>query len=154
MSASLPISLPKTQSFFYMPIITYSYYQACKYDIPVILLDSLQTLKNLTNITEEILIAMCNSVTKYLLCDNNNLLMLKKYYDLDSRIDVNNPCVGHINGNYQEKILEDATFIIDNECYKKNMISQYYDKQNINVKEALDFYIISTYHPDFLLTEK
>jgi hypothetical protein len=134
--------------------------------------DAFDVINYFTNITPEIVAATVNSLIKYLLLDDN-LNKLTSYYGQDAApmsIKKNNNqnsnkyptgpkyptsprinIVGHIKAALQEKILEEAILDIDQLIYKQNAaLFNYYDGKQISVKDVIDFYILASYHPDFL----
>lgn len=147
----LPKHLPGSQSFFYMRIITLSYYQAkhllnSEEVVPSEIIQSCDQLLCLSCITQAILYSIVHSLTLYLMKEDN-LILLTKYYEQDNKPTLH--CIGHIHANNQEKILEESALILDDDEYKKNKLHNFYDGKKISVKEAIDFFIWTTYHLDF-----
>lgn len=140
----LPNELPGTQSFFYMRLISFCYFEVQDTSIPEYIVRELNVLKELKLMSDVILKCMTDSLTSYLK-DKNNMNLLTEYYKRDSSPNETN--IGHINGIYQEKILEIVKLIITLENYKQNdSLYHYYDGREITVKEAFDFYLLSNYY--------
>jgi len=148
---ALPDKLPASQSYFYMKIITYSYYQITIIDKINPVEKDFRILELLSYITTDILDAIVNSVTTFLKQDNN-LKLLEEQYGCDNGPSDNN--CGHISANFQEKILENSTLIIDNAIYKESKMFNFYEGKQINVKDTIDFYLLLTFYPSFLLSDQ
>lgn len=154
----IPKEMPKTQSFFYMPIITYSYliinYQKQRNKITMI-------SRNITRMLSIFIILMdfidesyeskyiflCHMITSVCGCIKNNFGLVDRLYEHNKPI-IN---VGHFCDNIQEKILSNS--IIDKNVFI-NFISHTKDKnisttlrdiinetKIINIKFVIDIFI-------------
>jgi len=136
-----------------MKIIALSYYRAKhslnNEEVPHEIIESCNQLLNLSHMTLEILNSIVNSLTSHLMKENN-LILLTQYYQQDSSPTLNS--CGHISATNQEKILEESELLLIDDEYKKNELYNFYDGRKITVKEAIDFFILVTYHSDFLRT--
>lgn len=149
---SLPSHLPSTQSFFYMKLITYAYYRITSLDgsMPLLIIQEFKILEQLSLITPNILEFMITSLILYFQKDNN-LSVLESYYQQDCKATADR--IGHIAAQYQEKILEETILEIDEESYKQSPLFNFYNGRVINIKDAIDYYLLITYYLDFLQVE-
>jgi hypothetical protein len=96
--------MPRTQSEFYMPLITESYYRAKGLDVPQYILDISGRVINLRQdiINKKTYNQMVDALRAYLSIDNN-LAKLENNYRIDKQPNLNSE--GHIKGTEQENIL-------------------------------------------------
>src|SRR5438270_412981 len=111
---TLPANLPGTQSFFYMRIISFAHHKIYQ-DISPQIEQEFKMLEELSLITPEMLVCMIDSLISYLQMEDN-LKLLDMYYQQDCK--TSSQCIGHIAGQYQERILEHALLDISEEDYK------------------------------------
>lgn len=99
-----PASMPRTQSVFYMPIITEAYYRARDLAVPQHILDISGRVINLRQslINQNTYNLMVEALTAYLR-EGENLVKLEYNYRNDTQPNVGNE--GHINGREQEDLL-------------------------------------------------
>jgi hypothetical protein len=100
-----PASMPRTQSVFYMPIITEAYYRAKGLAVPQHILDISGRVINLRQslINQNNYNLMIEALTAYLRA-GDNLVKLEYNYRNDRQPNVNNE--GHIAAREQEDLLE------------------------------------------------
>jgi len=100
-----PASMPRTQSGFYMPLITEAYYRAKGLAVPQYILDISGRVINLRQdiINQDTYNQMVNALTAYLRVDEN-LAKLEYNYRIERR-QPNVNSEGHIPGAEQEDLL-------------------------------------------------
>lgn len=140
----LPRTLPRTQSFFYMPLLTNAYLKNLNKEIPEGLKKEIESIKQLTLLTSERYERMLEGVTNKLKKYPDIMeLMNKSYKNIDNKGDKHSreptEDSGHITGRIQEFILENSYVGKDLEDFKDGF------PKTRKIKELFDHIIIMNY---------
>ena len=103
----LPRHAPKTQSFYYMPLLTHAYYMVKKIEMTEILKNFIKSIKQLPLLIEERYTSILDGIVYCLKHNDENYIdMMEKSYRSDKPHNEHN--IGHISGELQEKILQSS----------------------------------------------
>ena len=160
-----PKQLPKTQSIFYMPIISVAYLlysMGYQWNIQnnKNIIKTIGRITNLKNSNYEIFEMMMRAVMEYIAANDiqaNNryqveeerLTLLEKEYMRDKLM---SDYEGHISADSQEKILSNSIINLKNDQYKQTIQKLIYTfsllngMENIDVKSLLDILIYTHYN--------
>jgi hypothetical protein len=144
----LPKEMPKTQSFYYMPLLTHAYYTVKKLELTSILKKHIRSIKQLPLLTEERYLAMLEGVIWFLTrTDPSYINKMEMLYALDTPHSVHN--VGHIHGNIQEEILSKSYLSKEKyNLYFKYFKNDYYGEDKRIIKNVFDTMITCYYNKE------
>jgi len=144
----IPGTLPKTQSFFYMPLLTHAYLNVKKISLPDKVTEKINLIKTLRLFTDERYNSMLDGIIYKLRKHPDLVILMEKSYkniegkgDKHSREPIDD--VGHLRGDIQEKILNESYISTE----KKVLFTSDSFPDTRVIKELLDFIIIMQYIP-------
>lgn len=151
----LPKTLPKTQSFYYMPILTDAYNKFNRIPNPPGLIKQINSIKQLDLLTDDrynlIITGLLYKFEKH---PELLIKMFKSYSGEEGFGDKYSKLpemdAGHIKGKLQEEILE-KSYVKNNEIFPKEIFG---DSETKKIKDVLDFIILSNYFKNKYLKYK
>jgi hypothetical protein len=146
---ALPRTMPSTQSFFYMPLITHAYYIFKKMEPTHVLLRNIYSIQQLPLLTKQRYEIMLRRIIKLMTDHPQVIIDLENEYSKDRRPDETS--VGHVSGDLQEIILQSC--IIDHDSYMthfRGFPTFELDPIALNIQYFLDLIVQHYYYPDVI----
>jgi len=140
--SSLPAQMPRTQSAFYMPLITHAYFIVKGLVIQKFISESTGFVQQLKELNNNRYMAFLNAVINLLKSDGKLLAKLDEAYKKDS---YPTNSVGHIPGDFQEEILEKSN--ITTQEYNNHFLNIKMPWETTNVRELFEYIIQTHYYP-------
>jgi len=143
----LPRSMPSTQSFFFMPLITHAYYLFKTMQPTHVLLRNISSIQQLPLLTKQRYEIMLEKIIDLMISNGQVILDLENGYSIDTR--PNETTVGHVSGKLQEKILQAC--MMDNDSYKnhfRGFPTFGIDPTTLDMRYFFDLIIQHYYYPN------